>query len=844
MSTIFTGSNFGIISTLNSGSGTLTNSGDSFTFNYENIQNIVAISVYLNLSGSGFATLKAFYSIDGTESNNVIESFKFVKTGTQIQALIPSGKFFKLQIISDNDNVSYIIQTRYNNASLQNDVNNGIISVNNSYFSNISVNSNEVINGSFEDISNYSLITFQINGTSDTLPASGTLEAIFSNTGSNEDRIISYPIQDLNATGTGQNSLTFNPTHTLIPITKYFKIRFTNGSIQLNSLKIEIIYHKNTNIHLTGPSTQFLTDYFDVVNNRTIINSRTDGTILPGGQYQNISSYNNALSVRVKEPITAFGEMLTANLYPLIQVEFSCGRPLQSILTYQNNTSNSFFNFQNSLATVSTNNDNSSIRIFANEFIKYKSGQGIDNRITGLFPSGYIEGADQFIGVFSSNDSYSFGYFDGTEEFSIRHQKQGKSQTILLTISGTATETKTMILNFDGTPVNIDVNNNENAVLIANNIVKIINSFLDLNTYGWTTSYNSESSNFFVYLTYNRAQDTKITLNITNIPSDISISQTDLIVGKSPITTIIPQSEWNISTCKDMGSLEQNYIKNQSGLILDPSKGNVYKISYQYLGFGAMTFFIENPENELIIPVHKIKYSNLFTSTNVGNPSLRIGLGIDSYSNTDSISVSTASFSSFLQGNFIVSPILSSYANTIVATSNALPNLPNVPIFTRTNPGVIFGINGLQVYESLNSNSTKNYVINETNLLFDSINFTVNPTQNNVTCNIKCQLVKNNNLNDLEIQPNTNTAPKFIKNNSSLIDIINGTQTTTDTIFTRINNATVLFETTLLENDTFIYSLKNLNIFMTRNDTYYLTFYGTSSGNVSLSASISYNINM
>lgn len=64
------------------------------------------------------------------------------------------------------------------------------------------------------------------------------------------------------------------------------------------------------------------------------------------------------------------------------------------------------------------------------------------------------------------------------------------------------------------------------------------------------------------------------------------------------------------------------------------------------------------------------------------------------------------------------------------------------------------------------------------------------------------------------------------------------------TAFTKINNVTVLFETTLLENDTFIYSLKNLNIFMTRNDTYYLTFYGTSSGDVSLSASISYNINM
>jgi formylmethanofuran dehydrogenase subunit D len=288
----------------------------------------------------------------------------------------------------------------------------------------------------------------------------------------------------------------------------------------------------------------------------------------------------------------------------------------------------------------------------------------------------------------------------------------------------------------------------------------------------------------------------------------------------------------------DTGSLEENYLKNSSGFILDPSKGNVYKISYQYLGFGNITFFIENPENELIIPVHRIKYANTHTSTNVGNPNLRIGIGIDSYSNSDSITLSTASMAAFLQGNFITSPIVSSYANTIIANSASFTN------FTRTQPCVIFGINGIQIFESLNSNSTKNYVINENNLLFDSINFTVNPTQNNVTTNIKCQLVKNNNINDLIVLPNTNIAPNFIKNNSGLIDFINGTPNTTNTAYTRINNATILFETTLLENDTFIYNLKNLNIFMTRDDTFYLTFYGTSSSDVSISASISYNINM
>lgn len=835
MSTIFTGSNYGVISILNSGSGTLTNIGDSFSFSYENIQNYVSTIVNINLTGSGFATLKIYNSIDGNDFNSTTEIIKLVKIGFQVIPLIPLSKFIKLEIIANDNNITYNIQTKYNNTTVLNDIN-GVISSMNSFFINSPISINSVINGEYEDVSNYSLITFQINA--NTIFGTGILEAIFSTTTSSEDRIITYTIQDLTANGLGTNSLTFNPPHTLIPISKYFKIRFTNGNYELNSLNLETFYHKKTNKTIPSIITNFLSDYFDVENTRSIINGRTDGTILPGGRYENITSYNSALSVRVKEPLTAFGEIMTANLYPFVQIEFSSGRPLQTLLTYQNDPSNTSYNFQNSLATISASSTNSSIKIFANEFIKYKSGQGIDNRISGVFITGYKANADQFIGVFNSGDSYCFGYFDGTEEFAIRHQKQGKSQTILLTITGTATTSNTIVLNFDNTNINIPISINNNAVLIANEIVKKINVETKLNTYGWTSSYNSEDSNLFVYLTFNRSQDTQIVLSISGVPSGITISQSTLIVGKSPITTIIPQSSWNISTCKDMGSLEQNYLKNSSGFILDPSKGNVYKISYQYLGFGNITFFIENPENELIIPVHRIKYANNQTSTNVGNPNLRIGIGIDSYSNSDSITLSTGSMASFLQGNFITSPIISSYANTIIANSASFSN------FTRTQPCVIFGINGIQIFESLNSNSTKNYVVNEINLLFDSINFTVNPTQNNVTTNIKCQLVKNNNINDLIVLPNTNIAPNFIKNNSGLIDFINGTSTTTNTEYTRINNATILFETTLLENNSFIYNLKNLNIFMTRDDTFYLTFYGTSSSNVSISASISYNINM
>ena len=45
----------------------------------------------------------------------------------------------------------------------------------------------------------------------------------------------------------------------------------------------------------------------------------------------------------------------------------------------------------------------------------------------------------------------------------------------------------------------------------------------------------------------------------------------------------------------------------------DPTKGNVFDMQYQWLGYGAITFNIEDPETGLFIPFHKIKYSNTST---------------------------------------------------------------------------------------------------------------------------------------------------------------------------------------------------------------------------------------
>jgi hypothetical protein len=73
----------------------------------------------------------------------------------------------------------------------------------------------------------------------------------------------------------------------------------------------------------------------------------------------------------------------------------------------------------------------------------------------------------------------------------------------------------------------------------------------------------------------------------------------------------IPQTTWD----------DPSDGTGSSGLILDPTKGNVYQIALQWLGFGALKFYIELPNGEFGL-VHTIKYSNTSTSVSLTNPNL------------------------------------------------------------------------------------------------------------------------------------------------------------------------------------------------------------------------------
>ena len=113
------------------------------------------------------------------------------------------------------------------------------------------------------------------------------------------------------------------------------------------------------------------------------------------------------------------------------------------------------------------------------------------------------------------------------------------------------------------------------------------------------------------------------------------------IPGQNQVNTFIPSSSFNIDRLDGTGP---------TGMVFDPSKGNVFEIGIQYLGYGNAKFGIENPETGIIAPFHMVKNANARTTTVLKNPNLNVLATSTNIGGTQSTSLKTASLAGFTEG--------------------------------------------------------------------------------------------------------------------------------------------------------------------------------------------------
>lgn len=328
-----------------------------------------------------------------------------------------------------------------------------------------------------------------------------------------------------------------------------------------------------------------------------------------------------SLPVRIEQS-TAFGELMSAEMTPFVQATAVYNRLPANMRTYTASGGSATLTGGEFVCTTGTISGGFGV-IRSARALNYKGGVGGRFRGTGRFPTGGIANSLQGIGFFNVGDALLFGYSGTT--FGIIYQKGGFQEVRTITIAGASGGSTSLTLTLNGTVYTIPLTSGTTA----HNAWEI-EQWLQTNA---SSTWNAYQNGNTVTISATTDGAKNGTYSFSHATATGTIAQ--VTAGVTKTTTFIPQANWNVNTAS----------------FLDPSKGNVYQIDFQYLGYGNIFFYVENPDTGRFMLVHRIKYANANTSPSLGNPSMHCGVFAASLGSTTNITVASACVASFLQGS-------------------------------------------------------------------------------------------------------------------------------------------------------------------------------------------------
>lgn len=87
-----------------------------------------------------------------------------------------------------------------------------------------------------------------------------------------------------------------------------------------------------------------------------------------------------------------------------------------------------------------------------------------------------------------------------------------------------------------------------------------------------------------------------------------------------------------------------------SGITLDAETLNVFYIQYQYLGAGAINYWMENPITGIPFIFHTEEYANKFTVPSTYNPNYHVQIYVSNGATTSNVTVKCGSYGYFIEG--------------------------------------------------------------------------------------------------------------------------------------------------------------------------------------------------
>jgi hypothetical protein len=341
-------------------------------------------------------------------------------------------------------------------------------------------------------------------------------------------------------------------------------------------------------------------------------------------------------SVTIAGPLSGFGEIETISPEPTSQVAFIYNLNPLLVTSYVYGTGASVTAVNGEAVMTSGTSTDGYARLISKKVAKYRAGQATMARWTARFTTGSA-GNRQMAGLYNIESGYQFGY-NGTA-FGILYTEAATVEVQTLTVSVAPTSGGNVTVTLDGgTPVVVAVTVSGNTSVTASQIAAADYS---QTAGGWTAAAYANVV-AFTRRTAGTAGASTFSAGTTGMTGTFAI----LTLGVAPTEQFIPQSSWNEDRFDGTGP---------SGQTIDPTKGNVYGVQFQYLGYGDAFFYIVDGNTGRPQLVHVVRNGNTRTSTNLRNPNFYLTWESRNTGTGTSVTMRGASGGAFVEGkvNFL-----------------------------------------------------------------------------------------------------------------------------------------------------------------------------------------------
>lgn len=378
------------------------------------------------------------------------------------------------------------------------------------------------------------------------------------------------------------------------------------------------------------------------------------------------------LEVAIHSPRLPFGAIHTENLTPIFQTDAVYGLNYGLIQPTVTSGSGSVSATNNLFYVQTGTTIYSQAVVLGRKRLRYRPGQGVVGRFAGFF-STPVANSYQIAGFGTASDGVYFGYGNTNDlsdtRFGILYVRGGVREVKTLTLTTRATSAGNVTVTLNGTAFTVALTNST----LQQNVWE-----LSQGTYTGWDAYPEGTTVVFLRKSAGTTAGTQ-SYGAGATGSAATIVQTT--AGAASTDTFIPQSSWNGDKLDGTGA---------SGITADWTKGNVFQIGIQYLGFGAVTFMVEacgsNQNNADFVTVHTIKNPNTLTAPIFTNPSFPFTMAAYSAGSTTNVGVKVGSFAGFVEGTKSLQGNRFTYFNSLTTVGS-------------TNLQALFTIMNTRVYQ-------------------------------------------------------------------------------------------------------------------------------------------------